>query len=183
MAETAELSSQPQPKARKIDRQFVLELCQLVAKRINETAACSMLNVNHRAWFRWKERKKNQRKFDALLLRVRETKLNSLLESIDDAGTSETIADSTGKVHVLRRADWRAHAWLAERVIAPERLGQVNGSSTTTNTQIVVNVGGEDAVLKIMQAAYARVEQERRLALPPAGGVSGEEAGQQAALP
>ena len=65
-------------------------------------------------WFDWKHR--NKAKFSDILSRIREAKLNAIIDSIDEAGDGDA---SRGM-----RPDWRAKAWIAERVIAPERFQQ-----------------------------------------------------------
>lgn len=96
-------------------------MASLVSKRIDETGACLMLGIKPKSWFNWKYHAKNKEQFAEVLTHVREAKLNACLEAIDEAGDGK-IDTATGTV--IQRADWRAKAWLAERVLAPERYAQ-----------------------------------------------------------
>ena len=106
---------------RKITLKDVRDIADLVAKRITETGACLMLDIEPRRWFRFKQRAKNQEKFDTLVHRIREQKLNDCIESIDKAGDDADIM--VGDKVITKRGDWRAKAWMVERAIAPDRFG------------------------------------------------------------
>ena len=107
---------QTPPKRRKITKDDVEDLAKLMAKRIDESGACHMLGIKPMTWFKWKSKEANKAKFAEILSRVREAKLNACLEAIDEAGD--------GNAEKGQRPDWRAKAWLAERVLAPERYQQ-----------------------------------------------------------
>ena len=97
-----------------IDKETAEEMAKLMAKRLTETGAALMLGIDPAVWFDWKHR--NKAKFSDILSRIREAKLNAIIDSIDEAGDGDA---SRGM-----RPDWRAKAWIAERVIAPERFQQ-----------------------------------------------------------
>lgn len=97
-------------------------IAKLVSKRITEQGACLMLGIKPTSWFQWKCRHKNQALFEHLVIRIRETKLNACIDSIDESGNPYEVTTKNGAVYT-KPGDWRAKAWLAERVLAPERLG------------------------------------------------------------
>jgi hypothetical protein len=135
---------------RKITTQDMQDMAKLMAKRITETGACLMLGLRPESWFNFKARVKNTKKFEDILVRVRESKLSGIIDNIEAAGDPYDVVTKTGQVY-QRPGDWRAKAWLAERVLAPERLGQqVVAGSTTTNTVIVGQLGGGEALAKLV---------------------------------
>jgi len=108
-------------RGRNIDETVAKEMAKLVAKRITEAGAAMILGIKPTAWYVWKSRNKD--KFSNLLMYVRESKINAMLDSIDEAGDGKVVETEDGPV-VLARADWRAKSWLLERAIAPERFAK-----------------------------------------------------------
>ncbi len=110
---------------RKITLADAEAIAKLVAKRTTEAGACIVLGIKPTSWFQWKHRHKNQAIFETLVTRIRETKLQACIDTIDEAGDSYEIPTKNGSY--TKPGDWRAKAWLAERVLAPERFqdGQV----------------------------------------------------------
>lgn len=132
-------------KLRKITRADVEEIARLIiTRRLNETDSCNLLNINPRRWFKWKDRAKHKGEFDSLLSRVRAANIDAVIQTIDEAGTP-----CEGK-----RSDWRAKAWIAERVLAPELFGQQQAGNVTNQTAIIIGAGGETSVLKMLDAIY-----------------------------
>ena len=107
---------------RRISGDDVKAIAALVAKRIDEKGACLMLGIKPQTWYNWKGNEANSSKFSDVLALVRETKLNACLEAIDKAGDGSITIGDDGKP-IVTRADWRAKAWLAEKVLAAERFG------------------------------------------------------------
>lgn len=115
---------------RKIVESDVNELAKLVAQRkLTETEACQILDIKPDRWFRWKQRNKNKERFDILYSRMRAIKISNCLQKIDECG------DGIG----LKQPDWRAKAWLAER-LAPDRFSQIQtpAPATTNNVSITI---------------------------------------------
>lgn len=105
-----------------------------------------MLKIKPDSWFQWKRRAKNISKFEQILTRIRESKLNSCIASIDEAGESCLIQTEDGEKTYTKRGDWRAKAWLAERVLAPERLGDKQADQSA---HVTVNILSTEAMAKI----------------------------------
>ena len=143
------------PKARKITADDLNAIAKLCAKRITETGACLMLGIKPEQWMLWKTRSKRSGRFDKEVTRIRESKLEACIDAIDEAGDSATVTVN-GKEYE-KRGDWRAKAWIAEQVLAPERFGQRH-ESTTNQT---VNIIGDAAVNKVL----AMFKQQRQAKL------------------
>lgn len=139
-------------KRRRITKKDIESMAKLVAKRITETGACLMLGIKPETWFNFKLRQQNQSKFEESIAHFRESKLNDCLESIDKAGDEISFQNEDG-THSIKRGDWRAKAWLAERVLAPERLGQ----QQTGQPQVQI-FAGDSAVRAVLEKVYNRTE-------------------------
>ena len=98
---------------RKIDKQLAEDMAALMAKQITETGAALLLGVKPEIWFSWKSR--NAVQFSDILSRIREAKLNALLDGIDKAGE--------GGLPGMKQADWRAKAFLVQQVLGRDRYG------------------------------------------------------------
>ena len=113
-----------------------------------------MLGIKPQSWFQWKLRAKNSLKFEQVLTHAREAKLNAVLETIDSAGDPyEVVTKSVASF--MRPGDWRAKAWLAERVLAPERLGDRQQPANQTNVLI-----GDDVAARVI-ALFAQNKQRQ----------------------
>lgn len=104
------------------------DIAELMVKfRMTETEACNHLDINPVRWFEFKVRKKVLPEFSKAQERIRAARLVSVISSIDEAGDERSYdyVDKRGEVKsITKPGDWRAKAWIAERVLAPERLGQ-----------------------------------------------------------
>ncbi len=129
---------------RKITSKDIQEIATLMSKRISETGAVLMLQIRPQSWFNWKSKEKNKRKFEELFTRIREKKLNSIIEAIDESGESREINLPNGKTYT-KNGDWRAKAWIAERVLAPERFSDRQQAESTTPAQALA----DEVLLKI----------------------------------
>lgn len=128
----------PKPTRRKIDAATVLEMAQLMAKRINETGAALMLGIKPDTWVQWKKRARNKSRFEDLLLRVREAKLSATLDSIDESGDELEVVTPDGSY--TKRGDWRAKAWMAERVLAPDRFADRRNDGSAQQPVISISL-------------------------------------------
>ena len=150
-------------KRRKVTIQDAEEICRKIVRyRMNETDAAKTLGIAQRQWFLWKERKKHCAEFESLLLRIRESNIQACLDTIDAAGNPVTF--ETPKGSYKKPGDWRAKAWIAERVLAPERFGQQQAPATVTNSVTVQVLGGDDGLRR--QIAMWAAEATKML---PAG--------------
>lgn len=121
---------------RKIDAADVKAIAKLVALRLTETDACAHLNIPYNAWKTFKHRKENSDEFEALLARIKSAKVKALVESIEKAGYDE------------KRPDWRALAWLTERVFAHQTIGRKEEVQTVQGT-VKHDVSVSDALAKV----------------------------------
>lgn len=146
-------------------------MAKLLSKRITETGACLILGIKPDTWFKWKGRPCNQAKFAKVLEYARETKLVATLEKIDEAGEDLEITTSDGSY--TKRGDWRAKAWLAERVLAPERFADRRHDGSAQQPVISINLmtqtlerlykeAGQKAVLDTSQPV-ASIENTKEL--------------------
>lgn len=136
---------------RKLTQSDIEQMAELMAKRITETGACLMLNIKPQTWFNWKGKQKNAGKFTDILSRVRETKLKACLDTIDEAGEAYEVPTKNGSF--MKPGDWRAKAWMAERVLAPDRLGDAQGQ--------VQAIGLAQTSIDLISKVYANLEKAR----------------------
>lgn len=107
---------------RKVTKQDVEEIARLMAtRRLTETGCCLIRGIGEKQWWNWKSKGRNKEKFTDLFTRIRESKIDLLVERIENA--SEDADISVGDKIITKRGDWRAAAWLTEK-IAPERFAQ-----------------------------------------------------------
>lgn len=137
---------------RKVTKQDVEEIARLMAtRRLTETGCCLIRGISDKQWWNWKSKGRNKEKFTDLFTRIRESKLDLLVERIENA--SEDAEISVGDKIVTKRGDWRAAAWLTEK-IAPERFAQqINQSIEKPQNPLMLDA---------MKRVYATVS------LPPA---------------
>ena len=139
-------------KSRKITEVDVESIAKLVAKRITENGACLMLGIKEQQWKHWKLKHKNSATFEHLVTRIREAKLEACIDAIDESGDSREINLPNGKTYT-KNGDWRAKAWLAERVLAPERFGDRQQDAA----QVTVNLLTPEAMRRIEDSLTKRM--------------------------
>jgi len=126
---------------RRLKRADIEAVAKLVVKyRMNETEACLECGIAPKTWFNFKQRHKTQEQFEVMINGIRASQLRNCVDSIDDAGTTreyESVNKKGEQVTLTKFGDWRAKAWIAERVLAPERLSDRQGSQTNVNVAIV----------------------------------------------
>lgn len=136
----------------RLDKPLAVCIAELVVKyRLTESEACLSLNVRPKTWFNWKVKQNNGGKYEDILSRIRAGQLKNVIESISKAGDERTIVTRAGnKVQV--NGDWRAKAWIAERVLAPERLGDRQPTSQPqTPLQVTILLGAAMKVYDTQQ--------------------------------
>ena len=117
-------------KVRKLTTIDLNEVARLVATRkMTETDACIMLDIKPSRWFDFKSRNRHSTEFSDAIIRMRENKICGMVDLIEDS------ANGIG----IKQRDWRAGAWIAER-LAPERFAQVKSDApaVTNNLNVVV---------------------------------------------
>ena len=103
------------------------QIAELVVKyRLNESEACLHLNIQPKRWFNWKLEHKREQQYTDIITRIRGGQLVNVIQAIDKAG------DGIG----MKQPDWRAKAWIAERVLAPERLSDRQQQAQATVPQL-----------------------------------------------
>lgn len=109
-------------------------VAELVAKyRLTELEACLQLDLAYSSWQAWKST--NSSRYEHILAHLRGARLKNLCESIDSAGDDCELTVN-GKP-MTKRGDWRAKAWLAEKITAHDRL---SSPSATPETAVNVNI-------------------------------------------
>jgi hypothetical protein len=125
-------------------------IAELTAKGLNESEACSRLQLKKESWFNWKHR--NPDKSGELITRIRANRLANLL------GEIETAAKGDAERGI--RHDWRA----ADRLLAisaPERFGK---SQETAPPAPVVNIAVLDSLSRLVYSVDSPPAQP--IALP-----------------
>jgi hypothetical protein len=140
------------PEHKQRNRQLTLGDLEAIASLIvdcglTETEAAIHCGFKPKALFDFKFRNKGAAKYQDCIARLRGASLQRIVTSIRAAGTPD--ADPASR----KRSDWRALAWIAEKITAPDRLGQqVQAGPTITNNQILMNCGGEDGLKKLIES-------------------------------
>jgi len=150
---------------RRIDAKTIASIARLCAKSLTESEACRLLKITPKHWFNWKSRHKRAERFAALLEEFRAGRIQDLIARV------EKSADGEG----MKQPDWRAAAFLLS--VADKRFSTSGGASvetTVNNNTLLVSVGGDAGLRRMIEQAYAEVARTQL----PAG-----QAGQQAALP
>lgn len=150
-------ASEGQPKRKKRARRLCLDDVNAIAERVvkyrmTETEAAENIGILPVQWFLFKSRVKVKPEFESAITRVRAANIVNVVDSIDRAGEDYQSGD------YVKRGDWRAKAWLAEHVLAPERFGKVAGDAapaqhTTFNLTIAQDLrklayGQADSVIE-----------------------------------
>ena len=117
------------PRKGKLTETDVEMIAEWMARnKSTETDACLGLGINLNQFRLWKYRKGNQPKFESILTRIRSIRCNSLISTIERAGTQ-----GLGN----RPPDWRALAWLGEKTI-PQLSNTPTSPLAAPNVQITV---------------------------------------------
>ncbi len=74
---------------RKISLNDIESIADLCVKRLTETEACKLLDINPQCWFDWKGRNSNVTKFSDALMRLKAGKINACMEGIQAAGARD----------------------------------------------------------------------------------------------
>ena len=119
------------------------EICRLVVEfKLTETEAALQLGFNQHQYFNFKNRQKHIAKFEDILSRIRAANITSTISKIKAAG--DGIANN--------RPDWRAHAFILERVVGNGRFDQKQSDDTRPANNIVVQISSE-----LAQKAFERL--------------------------
>ena len=141
-------TSEPNPaqkrtRRRKITVEDMEAICTLVVtRRLTETEAASLQGISQAQWFHFKQLRHNQPRFEQIITRLRASNIDSCLKTIDEAGDKRTYVNKKGEV-VECSGDWRAKAWIAERVLAPDRFADKRNDNTPAQPIIQVTILNE----------------------------------------
>ena len=161
-------------KRRRITKADIKDIANLVVKyRMNETEACLECGINPKQWSLFKHRHKTSATFEELINGIRARNLRNCLDSIDEAGNTreyESVNKKGEQVTLTKFGDWRAKAWIAERVLAPERMGQQQQTVNATQVNVYAQLGLDVAQLLQQGAerAKAKVIEVKESKLLPA---------------
>ena len=120
-------------------------IAALVALRASESQACAVLGIPYSTWAHWKAKPHNAAQFAEVLQRI----------------NGEKIKGHMANIEKFSEKDWRAsEAYLT--LTMPEKyskkavLVEVN---TVSQSPIIIGAGGETAVMKMLDAIYAKQGQ------------------------
>lgn len=117
-------------RSRRLNDGDAHEIARLVATRkCTEQDACIALSINPLSWKAYKGKHKREPAFSDLVTRMREHKIDGMVSLIEASAVGEG----------LKQRDWRAGAWIAER-LAPERFAQVKSDTPAVTNNLNVTV-------------------------------------------
>lgn len=154
--------SAPKKQRIKLTLNDANDIAELMVKfRMTETEACNHLDINPVRWFEFKVRKKVLPEFSKAQERIRAARLVSVISAIDEAGNERSYdyVDKRGEVKsITKPGDWRAKAWIAERILAPERLGQQQAAvQAAVNVYNQLGISIDDIGRKVYAARQSKV--------------------------
>jgi hypothetical protein len=124
MINTSKCDDIPARARRRFDEKSISTIARLVARSLTESEAARLLGYEPRAWFNFKARGRNDKRFSALLEKFRAERVDSLVARI------EKSADGID----LKQPDWRAASQLLSHV-DPRRF---SGSGMRASIEISV---------------------------------------------
>lgn len=149
------------PKRRKLTLADVRDIAaKVVSSRLNESQACYSLNINPKQWFNFKQKHSKQEQFNAIIDTIRASQIENCVQVINNHGdgVEYTALNKKGEVVTLTKpGDWRAKAWIAERVLSPEVFGQQQASVPAT-VDAYAQLGLD--VAKLLGQAYAQANSK-----------------------
>lgn len=144
----------------RIDLALAENIADLVVKyKMTESEACAHLGIKRQTWFNHKCRPRVGSKYDEIINRIRGAQLVNCIGTINKAGETRTVTGRDGKA-VEISGDWRAKAWIAERVLAPERFADRQPDQTTTVQVTVALQAATDLYTKLSTAQVVDVQSE-----------------------
>lgn len=145
--------------SRKIDSEVIAQMAQAVATMLTESEAARRCGIEPRHWFEWKSRAGRAGKFAGLLEQFRANKIAGLLERVQKS------ADGVG----VKFPDFRAALALL-KFQDRARFGDSPSVEINTGNQtaIIIGAGGEQSVLKMLDAIYAEQAKQGQVAPPAA---------------
>jgi len=145
---TEKTAISPRRALKRADIKAVAE--RIVKYRMNETEACLDYGIRPKQWFQFKQRHKTSEEFEAIINTIRAGQIRNCIDAIDECGSDREFEVLTKKgeiATITKPGDWRAKAWIAERVLAPERMGQQQGAVNATQVNVYAQLGLDVAQL------------------------------------
>lgn len=138
-------STSDKPKRRKLTGDDISNVAKLVSRRkLNESEACAVLDINYEQWRVFKCRAKHSKAFETIITRTKGFTINHAIERLERAGEDMEITLPNGKV-ITKRGDWRADAARLP-LIDPERFGDRQQPANQTNVLI-----GDDVAARMIE--------------------------------
>lgn len=130
---------------RRLKSADIKQIANFVVKyRMNETEACLEAGIAPKTWANFKLRHKTQEAFEEMINGIRASQLRNCIGSIDKAGDDrefETVTKSGEIATITKPGDWRAKAWIAERVLAADRFGQQQPTTSAVQVNVYAQLG------------------------------------------
>lgn len=149
-------------KRRRITKHDIRQIAGLVVEyRMNETEACLESGISPKQWSLFKHRHKTSAMFEEMINSIRASNLKNCIGSINKAGDDrefETVTKSGQIKTITKPGDWRAKAWIAERVLAADRFGQQQAAAPVA-IDAYAQLGLD--VAKLLGQAYAQQKQAK----------------------
>ena len=150
-------------RARKLTNQDIQAIADCVATmKLTETEACLHLGIKPHQWKVWKSRGKHSATFETIIARTRANDIAGLVNKIRRAGDDQEIELPNGRI-ANKRGDWRAPAWILERV-APQ-FAPVNNANAAPAVTVQIGIIHEQLKRVIGFDSQPAIE-ERRIKMP-----------------
>lgn len=176
-SDTETLQKPLKSKRRRITRHDIKAIAGYVVEyRMNETEACLGAGISPKQWSLFKHRHKTSAMFEEMINSIRASNLRNCIGSINKAGDDrefETVTKKGEVVTITKPGDWRAKAWIAERILAPERLGQQQQSAGAVQVNVYAQLGvniddiGSKVYAERTKAKCIDVQATKMLQAPP----------------
>ena len=140
MSNTSKCDDIPARARRRFDEKSISAIARLVARSLTESEAARFLGYDPRAWFNFKARGRNDKRFCALLEKFRAERVDSLVARI------EKSADGVG----LKQPDWRAASALLSHV-DPRRFSDSGMRASIEISATTAQPRDDSTWLKVLQ--------------------------------
>lgn len=168
-SDTETTSKPPRSPRRRIKRADIKAIADLVVQyRMNETEACLEAGIAPKTWANFKLRHKTQEAFEEMINGIRASQLRNCIGSISKAGDDrefETVTKSGDVATITKPGDWRAKAWIAERVLASDRFSQQQAQPNAVQVNIYQQLGVD--VDKLLAEGQQRAKAKQQAIVVP----------------
>lgn len=154
-------------RARKLSKQDIQAVADCIATmKLTELEACLHLGIKPKQFNLWKNRHKNLASFEDIIARTRAHDIAGLVNKIRRAGDDQEIELPNGRI-ANKRGDWRAPAWILER-IAPQFAPQPANATPQVTVQIGIIHEQLKRVIGFDEPAHKLIDvsPERKIKMP-----------------